>query len=242
MTCRQFHERLESSDLKFDPASFSAEMLQHARACASCKALAEKRSALGTGLRQLRDSAPEISASLDAAILAAFRKQTALPDASSSSSRLHKRIPPVAVVSCSAALLAAAVIAALVLPIRRAGPRVVPHATAAAAVISSQLGKPTRSGAAQRKLKPSRVALRPKLHERDQVRPRSSEAHSQLPSGFTSLMYCDQLSCAGSMEIVRVPLSRSMVALTGPTDASETVFADVLVGPDGIARGIRIAQ
>jgi len=239
MTCRQFHER--SEHVEFDPASLSPEMLYHVSVCANCKALVEERSELGMELRHVRDSAPGISASLDAAILAAFRKQTALPDASSSANRFHRRIPPVAVLSCSAALLAAAVIAALVLPIRRAGPRLVPHGTVAP-IISSELQKPTRSEPAQRGFKPSRVAFRPKLYQRDHVRPPTSEAHSQLPSGFTSLMYCDQLSCAGAMEIVRVPLSRSMVALTGPTDASETVFADVLVGPDGIARGIRIAQ
>jgi len=56
-------------------------------------------------------------------------------------------------------------------------------------------------------------------------------------------MYCDQLSCAEAMEIIRVQLPTSMAGLTpGSTATGDAVFADVLVGPDGIARGIRIVE
>ena len=57
-------------------------------------------------------------------------------------------------------------------------------------------------------------------------------------------MYCDELSCVGAMEMIRVQLPSSRVA--GLTPASTlpngVIFADVLVGPDGIARSIRIEE
>jgi hypothetical protein len=56
-------------------------------------------------------------------------------------------------------------------------------------------------------------------------------------------MYCDQLSCAEAMEVIRVQLPTSIAGLTpGSTPTDGMVFADVLVGPDGIARGIRIVE
>jgi hypothetical protein len=45
------------------------------------------------------------------------------------------------------------------------------------------------------------------------------------------------------MEIIRVQLPVSIAGLTpGSAATGDTVFADVLVGPDGIARGIRIVE
>jgi hypothetical protein len=57
-------------------------------------------------------------------------------------------------------------------------------------------------------------------------------------------MFCDELSCVGDMDVVRVQLPSAVVprrasALPQPTGF---VNADVLVGPDGIARGIRVEE
>jgi hypothetical protein len=64
-----------------------------------------------------------------------------------------------------------------------------------------------------------------------------------VPEGFRSLMYCDELSCNGGMEVVRVQLP-SPAAGFMPASASgnRAVSADVLVGADGFARGIRIVH
>ena len=69
-------------------------------------------------------------------------------------------------------------------------------------------------------------------------------AARSLPDGFRSLMYCDVLSCPEAMDMIRVQLPTS--AMPGPAagfiQPSGSVTADVLVGPDGIARGIRYEE
>jgi hypothetical protein len=65
-----------------------------------------------------------------------------------------------------------------------------------------------------------------------------------MPEGFRSLMYCDALSCSGDMDMIRVQLPASAMArqVPGFIQTSGSVTADVLVGPDGIARGIRLEE
>ena len=56
-------------------------------------------------------------------------------------------------------------------------------------------------------------------------------------------MYCDELSCDGGMEVVRVQLPSLPAGLMPvPTAGNRVVTADVLVGADGFARGIRIVH
>jgi hypothetical protein len=56
-------------------------------------------------------------------------------------------------------------------------------------------------------------------------------------------MYCDEISCGGTMEIIRMRLPAWGADDAPPsTETNGTVLADVLVGADGIARGIRIVQ
>jgi hypothetical protein len=53
-------------------------------------------------------------------------------------------------------------------------------------------------------------------------------------------MYCDEMTCTGAFEVIRVEISP---APGHPADnAASPVMAEVLVGADGIARGIRIVQ
>jgi hypothetical protein len=56
-------------------------------------------------------------------------------------------------------------------------------------------------------------------------------------------MYCDAISCGGGMEVIRVQLpSQDFPLMAGNAAADTVISADVLVGADGIARGIRIVQ
>src|SRR5262249_47443400 len=66
---------------------------------------------------------------------------------------------------------------------------------------------------------------------------------NELPTRFQSLVYCDPFSCSGAMDVIRVRLPSPVLRTTpfsGGTDS--LVSADVLVGPDGIARGIRVVE
>ena len=66
---------------------------------------------------------------------------------------------------------------------------------------------------------------------------------NSFPTRFQSLMYCDQISCPGAMEVIRVQLPSPVLGLTpASARANGAVSADVLVGPDGIARGIRVVE
>jgi hypothetical protein len=52
------------------------------------------------------------------------------------------------------------------------------------------------------------------------------------------------LSCDGAMDLIRVQLPSSLLARPASAfrQTSGPVNADVLIGPDGIARGIRIEE
>jgi hypothetical protein len=57
-------------------------------------------------------------------------------------------------------------------------------------------------------------------------------------------MYCDALSCPDAMDMIRVQLPASAMPkpLPGFVRTGGSVTADVLIGPDGIARGIRFEE
>jgi len=57
-------------------------------------------------------------------------------------------------------------------------------------------------------------------------------------------MYCDTLSCPEAMDVIRVQLPSTAMPrqVSGFIQSSKSVTADVLIGPDGIARGIRLEE
>jgi hypothetical protein len=235
MNCQRLRQHTENSpDGAFNLGHFSAEILAHIEGCFECKDFVQQRRELAFGLLRIREASPEVPQSLNAAVLTAFRQHVAIPR------REHKppkRAGRAAIYSSSAALLvAAAVVVFLVLPGKKVAPNIhTPEAPQQMAAVSAS----GRDSQVQIK----EVTAHKKVIKKSSPPPAISHDQSSFPSGFTSLMYCDQLSCAGDMEIVRVQLSPSMVGLPPiRTDAAGTIVADVLVGPDGIARGIRLEQ
>ena len=56
-------------------------------------------------------------------------------------------------------------------------------------------------------------------------------------------MYCDELSCVDAMSVIRVQLPPFAAGFAPASMTNnDVVYADVLVGSDGIARSIRIVQ
>jgi hypothetical protein len=57
-------------------------------------------------------------------------------------------------------------------------------------------------------------------------------------------MYCDALSCGEGMDMIRVQLPSIVMPGQGSgfVQTSGSVTADVIVGPDGVARGIRFEE
>lgn len=61
--------------------------------------------------------------------------------------------------------------------------------------------------------------------------------------GYSNLMYCDPMVCSGPMQVVhiKVPIGQVKPNL-GQTVGNGFVNAEVVVGPDGVARAIRVAN
>ena len=61
--------------------------------------------------------------------------------------------------------------------------------------------------------------------------------------GYSDLMYCDPVVCSGPMQVVRikVPVGQ-MKPGAGKSESNSFVNAEVVVGPDGVARAIRVGN
>jgi hypothetical protein len=70
----------------------------------------------------------------------------------------------------------------------------------------------------------------------------AQSASSTWP-GYSNLMYCDPVVCSGPMQVVhiKVPVGQVRPNL-GQTVGNAFVNAEVVIGPDGVARAIRVAN
>jgi hypothetical protein len=70
----------------------------------------------------------------------------------------------------------------------------------------------------------------------------AQSASSTWP-GYSNLMYCDPVVCSGPMQVVhiKVPVGQVKPNL-GQSSGNGFVNAEVVVGPDGVARAIRVAN
>jgi hypothetical protein len=194
-------------------------------------------------LEIMRASAPPAPASLDAAVLADYRRSTAERIAIATTPRWRARLD--AAIPWAAALAFAALVAYGAIEF------LVPHET-----FRSVERQPSFSGQRQSVQEAANQAppkdLRPKAttpkvrhaaSSRERKRDLIAQRENLLPQSFKSLVYCDQISCPGAMDVIRVQLPAPVLGLTQlSARTGNTVSADVLVGSDGIARGIRIVQ
>jgi hypothetical protein len=232
MTCQEL--RLYFEDPMRADARFEAEA-EHLAHCEECARFVEQQQEVGAGLRLARMSVPNVPRSLDTAVLASYRRQISERRASARTAPKRR----FAILCWSAAAAAIVIVAAL---LTFSGRRTT--ATVAPPDPASSAAKPERIASTSPATKPQ-----PQMHKRSHPqRPQRSDPSNvvltgSLPPDFRSLMYCDQLSCSGPMEVIRMqlPASAAMFALSS-NSAHDTILADVLVGPDGIARGIRIVQ
>jgi len=70
-----------------------------------------------------------------------------------------------------------------------------------------------------------------------------AESASSTWPGYSNLMYCDPVVCSGPMQVVhiKVPVGQVKPNL-GQTVGNAFVNAEVVIGPDGVARAIRVAN
>jgi len=236
MTCHELRLYFE------DPLGMDAQsprVAEHLAHCAGCARFIEARRELGAGLRLVRESAPESSAALEAAVLANYRRRiTGDPPLVRSRTR---RFTVVAWTTAAAAVLALAG-ALLLHPARRletsnskiewAQPPIAETGTFEKGANSV----PWTNAASSPKTR-LRTAQQPRRA------PQVATTKSPVFEDFRSLMYCDALSCGGDMLLIRVQLPSSAAAFEPAAAAPYgAIYADVLVASDGIARGIRVVQ
>jgi len=218
-------------------AEFPGEA-EHLAHCTECARLVEARRELGAGLRLVRESAPEASEALKAAVLANYRRRiTGDPTLGRSRTR---RFTVVAWTTAAAVLALAG--ALLLHPARRLE-------TSNSKKESAQrpIAETGTSEKGANRVPWTNSASSPKTRLRSARQPRRAPkvATTKTPASedFRSLMYCDVLSCGGAMQLIRVQLPSSAAAFE-PAAAPPygAIYADVLVGSDGIARGIRVVR
>lgn len=229
MTCQELRLYFEDPQRRDAKLRDEAEHLVH---CPECARFVEAQRELGAGLHLVRESLPQFPAGLDDAVLANYRNQVAERKAPVPSP-FRGRFAVLCWSAAGAALVL--VFVGLLWHSRKTVVTAQPQsaqATAAPAVASTVASAPP-----QTKPKAARRIRRPL------TAPRVTSLAGPLPPGFRSLMYCDVLSCGGTMEVIRVQLPPSAVTFA-PVSGSGggSVFADVLVGPDGIARAIRVVE
>ena len=247
MTCEEIQSYLKGSEIEGSIHPSPAETTQHVSECDSCRRFMETRKEILATLRLLRETAPTFTASLDAAVLASYREQMASLQLISSRPR-YTRMGAIWRLGITAA--AALVVLAAVFGMRRSPSAIKPRLqtlrpTNIARASDPKLSKATRPGPHRTKNTDVAKASSPTSNP-----PRSQHLSVVAPTfglgdsqGFRSLMYCDELSCDGGMELERVQLPALPSGfLPASNTQTQSVSADVLVGPDGIARGIRIVH
>jgi len=242
MTCHEVRLYFEDP-LRFD-ADFTGEA-EHLARCPECARFVEARRELRAGLHLLRDSVPQAPATLDAAVLTSYRRQIA--NGATGVRRASRKSRIVLAWGAAAALIALAASIAVYSSReneRRSAQIAVQKITVAesnAANAANGLSS-TKPALSKTKIVPSKKALRPHPAHAEHSASTMATADNRAPEMFRSLMYCDPLSCGESMQVIRVQLPSSAAFDPAATAAGEAIYADVLVGPDGVARGIHVLQ
>ena len=255
MTCKEirwyFEDHLRDAEVLAARGAFA----EHAATCPDCSRFVAEQRELGRSLRELRESIGSVPQSINPSVLLNYRRHMAdqnAPDRVSINGKFRPRL----VWGFAALAAALLLIAGSVRHWRHAATDTALHATTGqpSTISVRETTKNTASGSRLRAFSlsatPRRVTPRPAAAPR--VRPSAPGRTASwpvrtlrsLPEGFRSLMYCDELSCPQDMEMIRVQLPSSAMPrqLPGFMQTSGSVTADVLVGSDGIARGIRLEE
>jgi hypothetical protein len=246
MTCKDLRWYFEDHLRDAEVRSARGAVVEHISTCVDCRRFVTRQRDLGKNLRWLRESAPELPQSVDDAVivnyrryLAAERQRFAMPAIyrfAIASRWRWSAIAAVALLGISVGVLTARKAGSSRPSARTPQPTMVPGV---------QVGAQNSPPAA---VKPARHSRGPRGTARSYSDRRLASAPVRaarvLPDGFRSLMYCDALSCPEAMDMIRVQLPTTAMPgqVSGFIHPSRSVTADVLVGPDGIARGIRFEE
>lgn len=245
MTCKELRWYFEDHLRDVEVRSARGVVAEHIASCADCSRFVAERRELGRSLRQIRESAGPVPQSLDFSVQLNYRQHMANRKPQPRTTNLGK-FRPTLVWNATAVAAGILIVAGVVLLSRHqtTNTAVRPATTQTVTIPLTQVVR-TPAPDAVRRPKPMQALAK-------QVQPSTAEQTARLPvrtirtlpEGFHSLMYCDELSCPQDMEMIRVQLPSSAMPrqVSGFIQTSGSVTADVLVGPDGIARGIRFEE
>jgi hypothetical protein len=245
MTCQELRCYLENplrTDIYVYTETLAKAVSEHLASCEECTGFFGEQRSLGMGLILARDSAPQVPASLDATAIGNYRRQMMVGTCTKTMGRPRRFASAWLRWSLAAATAVIAIASAPLFENRKTTLTSVPTPAPLPAQLSSQVSAKQESmPAAPSNQSKHEQALAPgkRPHPERSV----AKTGNPFPAGFASLMYCDELTCAGAMEVIRVQLLRDTdVAASNSTHSNISAVAEVLVGPDGVARGIRILQ
>jgi hypothetical protein len=238
MTCSELRQTFEDTH-RIDTAVGAAA--EHLVECAECARFADAWRELDAGLRLLRESAAQPSAALDGRVLENYRRHSETHPSVIRSLSGKQRL-----VICTG--LAGMLVLAMLFPRHRqekaSDVRTAAPPTQTQPLLQSVMpGKNARIVDLHKAIHATSRHQRPALLPTSEMGAASAVAMGLALPDFRSLMYCDELSCGEPMQLIRVKVPSSATPFgSNANSPSGFVYADVLVGADGIARGIRVNE
>lgn len=263
MNCNTFSAMVKDAARRTHPAAaLPQDLTDHAAACQPCRRQLMALQALSAALQQAALETSQIAPSplLEERVMAEFRRQARVAPAPT-----HRWAPALA----AAAAIAFVSLAALYVARRRAAAPPVsgPQPARAQANAANKLAAlsttaevagaapPTRAtGKAAQHLPPAAAKPRSKARSRGPQPSRATARRRFInpvspviwTGNFLPLPQGENMPEADGAQVVRIQLPGSALASIGmqpPISAANTVVtADVLIGDDGVARGIRFVE
>jgi len=245
MSCEEVRVYLEGGEAAETPLVSRPGLEEHIASCRECAGFREQQEQLRASFDLVRTRTPSIPLSVDHKVLAGYREHIRVLAEIRRPRRPARRLALWALAWASAAAFALAISYADIAWFthdRQAHPTRAPMRAAEIPSTGEAARQPRSSvsRAAEETTQPRRSAARAR-----EGGPPASLAGNRgfLPVGFRGLMYCDELSCAGAMDVIRVEVPAEALGVPlRRSPGNELVEADVLVGPDGVARGIRVVE
>jgi hypothetical protein len=246
MTCKEMRARWENApqaaaDIRLDSSDFS----EHIASCHACNRFVEEKRELAEYLQMERDSAPAIPVSLDVAVHNNFRRYVSngsIPTGAWRRTWLHGTLGWAAPIAFAVVVAYAGIMVLVSRQQGWSGGEVAGQQQKIAPQVTSSARQEMATPPKRHRNKADRV-IRPVREPVTQAMQTVAEIDENLPAKFQSLMYCDQISCPGAMEVIRMQFPPPLLGLAPRSGgANELISADVLVGQDGIARGIRVVE
>ena len=256
MTCEELHFYVEEHFRDSDVGTNQGLVAEHMSACADCRRFVEEQRALARNLMAVRQLAGQVPESLSSAVVAKYRQLMAERERVVPTVRFRARLEWKVWVWGAAVAAVLAVTAFWVVSSKHTNTTTRTQTpTTAVPVARAETPNPvvhvpgrdvTSNVSTKGAVKHHAVATPRAVDSRAVSRPVEVPVRMarSLPQGFRSLMYCDVLSCPDAMDMIRVQLPASAMPrqLPGFVRSGGSVTADVLVGSDGIARGIRFEE